>query len=411
MQTAPTNATPQGAVPLMSRKLSLKSPYAVILILLGLIALMEARHPFPSFRLATFILAFLALACMASQLRGKLRDGLVVLASLAFGLSMIEATATILETKETKELLVVANGFDDVRQPVVGWEFEQAVRLHAEKTDPKSGVPIYSADYTIDSNLLRETHSAGTGPTIVFFGDSFTFGVGLNDADTLPQVFADLLGRKQRVLNLGVPAYGPQQFLAELQTGRFDRVIGAQPRLFIFMTAPWHAQRTACKAIWERSSAPRYELENNQIVFKGECNKGQILRVWDWLETMASYRFFIKPYLQKATHEDVELYIRILLAAVNLAKEKYGVVTLIPYLAAPDYLKGTGFSDDEIVQRLRDGGAAVVDVSLAKEEAAGAKLHFEGDPHPTALANRLRASILRDYIENRMPGILVAGVH
>jgi hypothetical protein len=77
----------------MSRKLSLKSPYAVILILLCLIALMEARHPFPSFRLATFILASLALAGMAARLRGRLRGGLVVLVSLAFGLTMIEATA------------------------------------------------------------------------------------------------------------------------------------------------------------------------------------------------------------------------------------------------------------------------------------------------------------------------------
>jgi hypothetical protein len=392
----------------MSRKLSLKSSYAVILLLLCLIALMEARHPFPSFRLATFILAFLALAGLASRLRGKLRDGLVVLASLAFGLSMIEATATILETKE--KLLVVANGFDDVRQFVVGWEFEHAVRLHAEKTDPKSGVPIYSADYTIDSNLLRETHSVDTGPTIVFFGDSFTFGVGLNDADTLPQVFADLLGRKQRVLNLGVPASGPQQFLAELQTGRFDRVIGAQPRLFIFMTFAGHAVRTACKTFWVRWG-PRYALENGQVLLKGACYDGLSLRVREWLENMASYRLFIEPYLQKGTHEDVELYIRILLAAVSLAKENYGVATLIPYIRNPRYLEGTGFSDDEIVQRLRDGGAAVVDVSLAKEEAAGAKLHFEGDPHPTALANRLRASLLEEYIENRMPGILVAGLH
>ncbi|MDQ6703546.1 MAG: hypothetical protein M3Z96_10825, partial [Pseudomonadota bacterium] len=48
MRTAPTNANTQGAVPPMIRKLSRKSPYAVILILLCLIALMEARHPFPS---------------------------------------------------------------------------------------------------------------------------------------------------------------------------------------------------------------------------------------------------------------------------------------------------------------------------------------------------------------------------
>jgi hypothetical protein len=388
----------------MSRNLSPKSRYAVILILLGLVALMEARPPFSSFRLASFILAFLALAGMASLLRGKLRDGLVVLASLAFGLSIVESTATILDSRV---VAVFANGFT-VPQPVIGLGPEHAGRFHAEKTDPKSGIPIYSADYTIDSNLLRETHSVETGPTIVFFGDSFTFGEGLNDADTLPQQFADLLGRKQRVLNLGYPGYGPQQFLAELETGRFDGVIGEQPRLFIFMTGAGHAERTACKPFWVRRW-PRYTLENGQVVLKGACYEGLSLGVREWLEDMASYRLFVEPYLQRVTHEDLELYVTILLAAVKLAKEKYSVVTLIPYSKNPDYLEGTGFSDNEIVQRLQDGGAMAVDFSLAQEAAIGAPLIIKGDGHPTPLANRLKASILKDYIEDHMPGILVAG--
>jgi hypothetical protein len=312
---------------------------------------------------------------------------------------------------ETKVSPVAVTKGLSVLKPDIGWGPEHAGRFHAEKTDPKSGVPIYRADYTIDSNLLRETHSFETGPTIVFFGDSYTFGEGLNDAETLPQVFADSLGRKQRVLNLAFYGYGPQQFLAELQTGRFDGVIGAQPRLFIFMTAPWHAARTACKLSWG-ARLPRYALENGQLVLKGVCYEGLNLWLREWLGNMASYRLFIEPYLEKPTHEDVEFYIRILLAAVNLAKEKYGVATLIPYIANHGWLSGTGFSDDEIVQRLRDGGAMVVDVSLAKEESAGAELRIEGDEgaHPTPLANRLRASLLEDYIENRMPGILVAGV-
>jgi hypothetical protein len=228
------------------------------------------------------------LAGIASRLRGKLRDGLVILASLAFGLSMIEATAAILETKVSP---VVTSGWS-VRQPVIGWGPEHAGRFHAEKKDPKSGVPIYRADYTIDSNLLRKTHSIETGPTIVFFGDSFTFGLGLNDAETLPQVFADLLGRKQRVLNLGFSGYGPQQFLAELQTSRFDSVIGAQPRLFIFLTAAaLHVERTACKPFWARRG-PRYALENGHVAFKGE---GLSQRLREWLENMASYHLFIEP--------------------------------------------------------------------------------------------------------------------
>ncbi|MGH6800801.1 MAG: SGNH/GDSL hydrolase family protein [Methylocella sp.] len=388
----------------MSRDHSVTSRYSIILILLGLIALMEARHPFPLFRLATFILAFLAVAGLASLLRGKLRDGFVVLASLAFGLCVVESVAIVLEPKT---LLNETKGWS-VTRPVLGWGPEHPGRFHAEKRDPKTGAVIYLADYTIDSNLLRQTISGENGPAIVFFGDSYTFGMGVNDAETLPQLFADLLDRKQRVLNLGFPAYGPQQFLAELQTGRFDGVIGAQPRLFIFMTWAGLAERTACKFFWVRGG-PRYALENGQVALKGVCYDGLRLRLREWLEDMASYRLFIEPYRQKLTHEDVELYVRIMLAAVNLAKEKYGVATLIPYITASGYLKGTGFSDDEIVQRLQDGGAVVVDVSLAKEEAAGAKLTIKGDGHPTPLANRLRAVMLKNYVEKQMAVILLSG--
>jgi hypothetical protein len=99
------------------------------------------------------------------------------------------------------------------------------------------------------------------------------------------------------------------------------------------------------------------------------------------------------------------------LAAVTLAKEKYGVATLIPYigphLGGNDYLKGMGFTDDEIIRRLREGGATVVDVSVTKDGCTD-ELCIKGDGHPTPLANRLRASIIKDYIEHHVPGTLVA---
>ena len=93
----------------MSSNLFLKLRYAILLILLGLIALFETRQPFPSFRLASFILAFLALALSASLLRGKLRDGFVVLASLAFGLSIVEAAALFLD-RQGAVVASVTNG-------------------------------------------------------------------------------------------------------------------------------------------------------------------------------------------------------------------------------------------------------------------------------------------------------------
>lgn len=383
---------------------------AIAPVLLTLIALMETQHFVSWFRLVSFIaVAFLA-ADIASLLRGKLRDLMIVVASIAFGLSLIEAGANVLEPRQ---LFFATNGWS-VPRPIIGWGPEHAGRFHAEKDDPATGAPIYSVEYTIDSNLLRETRSCQSGSTIAFFGCSFMFGDGVNDAETLPQDFADLLDRKQRVLNLAFSGYGPQQFLLELQTGVFDGVIGPQPKLFVFMTAAWHVERTACKPFWGRFS-PHYMLENDQIVFKGPCSEGMSLALREWLEATAMYRVVIAPFRHKISHDDVELYLRILLAAVNLAKEKYGVPTLIAYLKgtysqAPEgALRGTGFDDDAIIKRLRDGGAIVIDASLLKEQADGAKISLPHDGHPTALANRLRASMIKDYIDQHLRGVLVAG--
>ncbi|MGH6852029.1 MAG: hypothetical protein ACREDJ_02295, partial [Methylocella sp.] len=386
------------------RKLSLMPRLAAIPVLLALTGWMEARHPVPAFRLFTFFFVFLVFADLAPLLRGKARNGLVVLASLAFGLCVIEAVATRLEPKTLRN---VTKGWS-VARPVIGWGPEHSGRFHAERRDPKTGAVIYLADYTIDANLLRQTTSSEKGPAIVFFGDSYTFGNGVNDAETLPQAFADLRDRKERILNLGFTGYGPQQFLRELETGLFDPVIGPRPRLFIFLTAAFHAKRTACKEYWT-PHAPLYALENGQIVFKGACNEGPSLWLREWLENTASYRLMVEPLRSKLSHDDVDLYIRILLAAVSLAKEKYGVATLIPYLrASEDYLWGTGFSDESIIARLREGGAIVIDASLAEEEARGALISIKGDGHPTPFANRARAVMIEKYIGRQVPGILRA---
>jgi hypothetical protein len=390
----------------MARKLSLMPRLAAIPVLLALIGWMEARdpHAVPLFRLFTFVFLFLALADLASLLRGKFRDGLVVLASLAFGLCVVEAVASILEPKVATSL---PKGLFELRR-VVGWGPGHAGRFHDVRTNPATGATIYSVDYTIDADLLRQTHSGASEPAIVFFGDSYTFGIGVNDADTLPQQFADLLDRKQRVLNLAHAAYGPPQFLRELQSGLFDPLIGSRPGPFVFLTAAWHAERTACKPYWARS-APRFALENSQLAFKGACDDGQYRVLREWLENTASYRLFIEPFRLKARHDDVELYIRTLLAAVSLAKEKYGVQTIVPYLRIEGYLHATEFSDDTVIARLREGGAIVIDASLAEEEAGGALISIPGDGHPTPFANRARALMLKNYVEQHMPGTLLSG--
>ena len=72
------------------------------------------------------------------------------------------------------------------------------------------------------------------------------------------------------------------------------------------------------------------------------------------------------------------------------------------------FFVATGFTDDEIVRRLQDGGAMVVDASLAKEEASGATITIPGDSHPTPYANRVRALLIKNYIEQHVSRFLLS---
>jgi hypothetical protein len=73
--------------------------------------------------------------------------------------------------------------------------------------------------------------------------------------------------------------------------------------------------------------------------------------------------------------------------------------TLIPFVRAKEaYLRPTGFSNDGVIQRLRDGGADVVDVSLDKQQAAGEPVIIKGDGHATGFGNHLLATRLKNYI-------------
>jgi hypothetical protein len=390
----------------MSKKLSPILQFAALPILVGLIALMELKHPFPLFRLLTFLLVSLLLADIAFILRGKARDVVLLLVSVAVGALIIESVSNLIEPKTS---INTTRGWS-VRQPVMGWGPEHSGRFHAEKRDRTTGATIYAANYTIDSNLLRETRSIQTGPAIVFFGDSYTFGDGVADAETMPQVFADTLEPKQRVVNLAFTGYGPQQFLREMETSRFDAVIGPDPKLFIFMTAAWHAERTACKAYWT-PFAPRYSVVNGAVKYQGACNEGASLKAREWLENTAAYRVFVEPYRHRINRDDVDLYVSILEAAVKFARDKYGVRTLIPYLQVPEeYLRASGFTNEAIVDRLQTAGATVINVSLLKEGANGATISIKGDGHPTPLANRLRAAMLKNYIEQHMSDILMSGL-
>jgi len=374
--------------------------------LLSVAVLFESFRFLESFRLVTLVVTFILLADLASLSRGKVRDACVVLASIACGSAIVEGIACLAEPK----IATIASEGLYASKPVVGWGPNHVGRYHEERIESATGRKIYSADYTIDDDLARQTHSVDTGPAVVFFGDSLTFGTGLNDTDTLPQQFADLLGRKVRILNLAYGGYGPSQFLRILQEDLFRSAIGDMPRAFVFLTSSWQAERTACKSDWARR-APRFTLQHGELSLDGTCRDAQSMSLRDWLHAFASYRMLVEPLILKPTDGDIELYIRTLQEAVRVAKERYGTRTIIAYLRHEGYLRNTArFTDEIVMARWRDGGALVVDASLREQEKAGAALAIPGDGHPTALANRLRAALLEEYMQQNLAPTVVSGL-
>jgi hypothetical protein len=377
--------------------------------ILAVVALCLAEVALASMNLHGFktacqlFLVFLCLAYLVSLARGRLRDGLVATSSLVLGLTILDAVAV--QSAKTS-FPVVGKGFY-AYWPEIGWGASGPGNYPARKSDPRTGFTIYDVSYTIDGSRLRKTKSAPDGTTVAFVGDSFTFGEGVNDDETTPQAFADLTGHRLRVLNLGFPGYGPNQVLRALEAGTFDAALGSRVRLIVFTTAPWHAERTSCKPTFTLRS-PRYRLLADGIEHVGACSEGLSLGIREWIQNTSLYRTAIEPYQQRIDHDDVELYIRIVTATVELAKKKYGAATLIAYLpVGDDYLRQTGFTDASIVERFRNNnGASVIDQSLSKERAGGALIEIPGDGHPTAFAHAARAQSIKDYVAREMPNIL-----
>ena len=331
-----------------------------------------------------FFLCFALAVWIATQFRSNwIRNTALVGASVMLFLTVAETYALVFYNPS---VLIQTAGFTRL-DPVLGWGPRPGIG-HQTKYDLRTGQVVADADYTIEPRGIRKTVSAPSGPTVAFFGDSMTFGQWLPDSQTMPQLFADLTGRRLHVLNLAVSSYGPQQFLRALETDLFADILG-KPKLFVYMTSQFHVQRTSCMLGFVML-APRYKLVDGRPQFQGPC-RGLIFAL---LARTSIYKAFVEPALLRIRQEDFDLYIAILNRAGELAREKYGAPTVIIYLRDPPFARSSGFSDDEIMRRLRDGGLKVIDGTLNPGDFPGQLLEIPNDGHPTGVANLARVKML-----------------
>ncbi len=341
-----------------------------------------------------FALAFALAVYGAAVLAGWARNALVVLCAILCFLAAAEAVAIF---TESRPIDIRPRGYSASR-PELGWGPEYPGKFRQIKLEAKTRNPIFDVSYTIDAHRNRMVISADNAPTVAFFGDSMTFGTGLNDSDTLPQHFAELTERRFTVRNLAFPGYGPQQMLRALEVGLHDELLKRNSRLFVYQTAAWHAERAACIAAFALR-APRYVLVNGVPAYRGTCFGNFLPALGQLIANTSLFRVFVARTLRGTSREDVELDIAMMIRAGQIAREKYSVALAILYLpAGRGYLDRAGITAAEIMDRLRAGGLIVIDAALKREDFPGQKLAIPGDGHPTAIANRARALLLADAL-------------
>ena len=303
---------------------------------------------------ATFLWAIsFSLACLASA-TSLLRDAVIVIISLTVTMALVETGLAYMpdlmgkkpdagiNTGKDKSVFAY---FDSAQtyNTTAYWhlgEFGSQPQpgIFTAKKVASNGDVLYDTIFTIgkdgfritpqyDANLAPKTtsdKSDKSGHRINFLGDSFTFGEGVADNETMSFYAGNLLNGDKVpsnlkaytplvVKNYGIHGWGIHQSLAVLQS-QLDTKADVQ----VVLTAPWHASRVACADFFSLGS-PKYQLEPS-----GEVKRDGYCRSFSWVEhspkalraLITSSKIFnlIQDSLLVTTDQDkqIELYLGVL---------------------------------------------------------------------------------------------------
>ena len=126
----------------------------------------------------------------------------------------------------------------------------------------EGGRRIYDVIYTTGPDHFRVVPEAAENPSacVLLFGDSFTFGDGVSDDEIYAAQIVKRSGRRLAAQNFAVSGRGPHQFLAGLQSGRFQRAVRCRPTDAVFLMAPSLIWRTSGVTNHWDTTGPRYRL-------------------------------------------------------------------------------------------------------------------------------------------------------
>lgn len=192
---------------------------------------------------------------------------------------------------------------------------------------------VFHQTYTIDASGARLTPgSRAEGPTYLFIGDSFTFGEGLADDQTLASNFARGLRHGGHVVNLGVLGYAPSHLVRAIETGLYDRYVVGKVAAVVTWIAATQLPRLTGDGGWLGSS-PRFVLENGKLRHTGTFNE------YRWTHPMAGLSYLGRTYLASVARtetpaledEQHALFVALMARLRDLVRERYNAPLIVIY--------------------------------------------------------------------------------
>jgi hypothetical protein len=370
---------------------------------------------------ASFLWAFSLTLIAVAALTSFLRNTVITIVSVVVTLAIAETALgylpaliakqpdTGLNTAKDKSIFAYFDSAQTYNTPAY-WhlgEFGSQPKPGAftAKKVASNGDVLYDTIFTIGPDGFRVTpqYDAKQSNRINFLGDSFTFGEGVADNQTMAYYVGDLINKQSgsklsplQVKNYGIHGWGIHQSLAILQSK-----LDSRANIDFVLTAPWHASRAACADFFTLGS-PKYKLEDSGLVKRdGYC------RSFGWVEhspkalrgLITSSKVFnlIQDSLLVINDQDkqIELYLGVLRTIQQEAKKR-GEQLLVGFIKADDAWFVGSYNNEKILAALKGMGINVIDMTLAdKNELLDSSYYIhELDKHPTGAANLARARLL-----------------
>jgi len=272
----------------------------------------------------------------------------------------------------------------------LGYSVKPGRRTVAAVLKFNDGKIIYSVSYGIDEFGLRATPNiASTKDTVFFFGDSFTFGEGVSDVDSLPYRYSVLSGRRTR--NFGLHGYGPHQMLRALETDR-PKLLGIPelPSLVVYVGQITHLNRAAGRAEWD-PSGPRYEVRNGRAEHLGQFS-------WP-VRVLAKSRIANRLVLPSLHQGDLDRLSAIIQRSRDIVREKYDAPFLV--LLWELGLKADSQDTDWLIQSLNSAHVNVIRLSKVIPGLQRPEYYIPSDGHPNGKAYNEVAKLIYNWFNTR----------